>query len=59
MAFGMMNYVNWIKEENDSVGGTIGCAIFNVPPGIGEPCFDKIEAKLAHAMMSIPATKGF
>ena len=30
-----------------------------VPIGLGEPCFDKLEAKLAHAMMSIPATKGF
>jgi hypothetical protein len=29
------------------------------PPGWGEPCFDKLEAKLAHAMLSIPATKGF
>ena len=33
--------------------------IRNVPPGLGEPCFDKLEAKLAHAMLSIPATKGF
>jgi chorismate synthase len=31
----------------------------NVPAGLGEPCFDKIEAALAHAMLSIPATKGF
>ena len=31
----------------------------NVPTGLGEPCFDKLEAKLAHAMLSIPATKGF
>ncbi|CAG8591127.1 5684_t:CDS:2 [Cetraspora pellucida] len=47
------------KAANDSVGGTITCVIRNVPPGIGEPCFDKLEAKLAHAMLSIPATKGF
>lgn len=41
------------------MGGTITCVIRNVPPGFGEPCFDKLEAKLAHAMLSIPATKGF
>lgn len=35
------------------------CVVRNVPAGLGEPCFDKLEAKLAHAMMSIPATKGF
>ena len=33
--------------------------IRNVPSGLGEPCFDKFEAKLAHAMLSIPATKAF
>lgn len=47
------------KAANDSVGGTVTCVIRNVPSGIGEPCFDKLEAKLAHAMLSIPATKGF
>lgn len=35
------------------------CVIRNVPTGLGEPCFDKLEAKLAHAMLSIPATKAF
>lgn len=35
------------------------CVCRNVPAGLGEPCFDKIEAALAHAMLSIPATKGF
>ncbi|OMJ21152.1 Chorismate synthase, partial [Smittium culicis] len=47
------------KEENNSIGGTITCVIRNCPIGLGEPCFDKLEAKLAHAMLSIPATKGF
>ncbi|OMH84408.1 Chorismate synthase [Zancudomyces culisetae] len=47
------------KEEMDSVGGIITCVVRNCPPGLGEPCFDKLEAKLAHAMLSIPATKGF
>ena len=47
------------KNNNDSIGGTVTCVIRNVPAGLGEPCFDKLEAKLAHAMLSIPATKGF
>ncbi|KAI8066509.1 chorismate synthase [Gongronella butleri] len=47
------------SAENDSVGGTVTCVIRNCPVGLGEPCFDKLEAVLAHAMLSIPATKGF
>ncbi|OBZ80102.1 Chorismate synthase [Grifola frondosa] len=47
------------KESLDSIGGTITCVVRGVPAGLGEPVFDKLEAKLAHAMLSIPATKGF
>jgi chorismate synthase len=47
------------KSRNDSIGGTVTCVIRRVPIGLGEPCFDKLEAKLAHAMLSIPATKAF
>jgi chorismate synthase len=47
------------KDASDSIGGTVTCVIRRVPTGLGEPCFDKLEAKLAHAMLSIPATKGF
>lgn len=47
------------SEEKDSIGGTVTCVIRNCPVGLGEPCFDKLEALLAHAMLSIPATKGF
>ncbi len=47
------------RELDDSIGGTVTCVIRNVPAGLGEPCFDKMEASLAHAMLSIPATKGF
>lgn len=47
------------KEREDSIGGTVTCVIRNVPSGLGEPCFDKMEAMLAHAMLSIPACKGF
>jgi chorismate synthase len=35
------------------------CVCFNVPVGLGEPCFDKLSARLAYAMMSLPAAKGF
>jgi chorismate synthase len=48
-----------LKEEGDSIGGIVSCVCRNVPVGLGEPVFDKLEAKLAHAMLSIPATKGF
>ncbi|MBW0521092.1 hypothetical protein O181_060807 [Austropuccinia psidii MF-1] len=47
------------KANHDSIGGTVTCVIKRCPTGLGEPCFDKLEAKLAHAIMSIPATKGF
>lgn len=47
------------SQEKDSIGGTVTCVIRNCPIGLGEPCFDKLEALLAHAMLSIPATKGF
>ena len=47
------------REAGDSLGGTVRCVCRGVPAGWGEPVFDKLEAKLAQAMMSIPATKGF
>lgn len=47
------------KDANDSIGGTVTCVIRGAPIGLGEPVFDKLEALLGHAMMSIPATKGF
>ncbi|KAJ7480070.1 chorismate synthase [Mycena galericulata] len=47
------------KAAADSIGGTVTCVIRNLPAGLGEPVFDKFEAMLAHAMLSIPATKGF
>ncbi|PHH67147.1 hypothetical protein CDD81_2916 [Ophiocordyceps australis] len=48
-----------LRDLHDSTGGTVTCVIRNTPPGLGEPCFDKLEALLAHAMLSIPAVKGF
>ncbi|KAJ1964770.1 bifunctional chorismate synthase/riboflavin reductase [NAD(P)H] aro2 [Dipsacomyces acuminosporus] len=47
------------SQEKNSTGGVVTCVIRNAPIGLGEPCFDKLEALLAHAMLSIPATKGF
>ncbi len=59
MAVKMIDFIKQVRGEGDSVGGTIECAIRGVPPGLGEPVFDKLEAELAKAMMSLPATKGF
>lgn len=47
------------RDRQDSIGGNVTCVIRNCPVGLGEPCFDKLEAELAHAMLSIPSTKGF
>ncbi len=47
------------KDAGDSIGGTISCVCRHVPAGLGEPVFAKMEAVLAGAMLSIPATKGF
>lgn len=55
----MASLIAAYRDKKDSIGGTVTCVIKNVPIGLGEPCFDKLEAKLAHAMLSIPATKGF
>lgn len=55
----MEKLIESLKSKGDSVGGVITCVIKNPPAGIGEPTFDKLEALLAHAMLSIPATKGF
>jgi chorismate synthase len=48
-----------VLEAKDSTGGILTCVCRNVPIGLGEPVFDKLEARLAHAMLSLPATKGF
>lgn len=47
------------RAANDSVGGIVECRIFGVPAGLGDPCFDKLNAALARAVMSIGACKGF
>jgi chorismate synthase len=55
----MVSLIEEVRSQGDSVGGIIECVIRGIPPGLGEPVFDKLEADLAKAMMSIPATKGF
>src|SRR5690606_20251818 len=55
----MIERIKQVRGEGDSIGGTIGCLIRGVPVGLGDPVFDKLEADLAKAMLSLPATKGF
>lgn len=55
----MQELITRLKEGNNSTGGTVTCVIRNVPSGLGEPAFDKLEAMIGHAMMSIPAVKAF
>jgi chorismate synthase len=55
----MIALIERIRAEGDSVGGLIECSIRGIDAGLGEPVFDKLEADLAKAMLSLPATKGF
>ncbi|MEK7485833.1 MAG: chorismate synthase [Planctomycetota bacterium] len=54
----MISLIEQIKQSGDSVGGTIRSQIRGVPAGWGEPVFDKLEAELGKALLSIPACKG-
>jgi chorismate synthase len=55
----MTALIQSVRAEGDSVGGVIECVIRGLGPGLGEPVFDKLEADLAKAMLSLPASKGF
>lgn len=55
----MIELIKQVRGEGNSVGGVVGCVIRNVPVGLGMPVFDRLEADLAKAMLSLPATKGF
>lgn len=55
----MMDAIVEARAARDSTGGVVSCICYNVPAGLGEPVFEKVEARLAQAMMSLPATKGF
>lgn len=52
-------YLELLMEKQDSAGGIVECVITGVPAGIGEPVFDKLDANLAKAVMSVGAVKGF
>lgn len=54
----MLKKIEEIKATEDSVGGIIECRVTGVPAGLGEPVFDKLDAELAHAMLSIGSVKG-
>ncbi len=58
-AAAMIERIKAVRREGDSVGGVIECRVRGLPPGLGEPVFDRLEADLAKAMLSLPATKGF
>lgn len=49
----------YCRKQGDSIGGVVEVVLRNVPSGLGGPVFDKLEADLAKACMSIPAAKGF
>lgn len=55
----MVEAITAAKRQGDSLGGIITCVARNMPAGLGEPVFDKLEADLAKAMLSLPAVKGF
>ncbi len=55
----MVKHIKNVRKQGDTLGGTVQCVIQGVPPGWGEPVYDKLEADLAKAMLSINASKGF
>ena len=59
MAEKMIRLIERTRQAGDSVGGIVEGVARGVPPGWGEPVFDRLEADLAKAMMSLPASKGF
>ena len=55
----MIELIEQVGRQGDSIGGVIECVARNVPKGLGSPVFDRIEADIAKGVMSLPATKGF
>ena len=55
----MIERIDAARKAGDSLGGVVAAVARGVPPGLGEPVFDKLEADLAKAMLSLPAAKGF
>ena len=54
-----MIYLKECMREKDSVGGVVECVVRGLPAGLGDPCFDKLDANLAKAILSVGAVKGF
>lgn len=54
----MTEAIREARDAEDSLGGTVQCIAEGLPPGLGEPLFQKVESLVAHAMMSLPASKG-
>ena len=59
VAAAMISRIKEARKDGDSLGGIVEAVARGVPPGLGEPVFDKLDADLAHAMLSLPACKGF
>ncbi len=55
----MLKLIEKMQKEGDSVGGIVEFIASSVPSGLGDPIYEKLEANLAHALMTLPATKGF
>ncbi len=55
----MIDRIEEVGREGDSIGGVVECVVRNVPKGLGIPVFDRLEADIAKGVMSLPATKGF
>ena len=55
----MSTAISEARRRGDSLGGVVACVARGVPPGLGDPVFDKLEADLAKALLSLPAAKGF
>ena len=55
----MIRQIREVKRVKDSVGGIVSCVVRGVPVGVGEPVFDRLQARLAYYMLSINAAKGF
>jgi chorismate synthase len=55
----MAAHIDAARRRGDSLGGVVECVARGVPPGLGDPVFDRLEADLAHGLLSLPASKGF
>jgi chorismate synthase len=55
----MINLIDNVRKNRDTIGGVVSCVIKNTPVGLGEPVFDRLHAELGKAMLSINAVKGF